>query len=245
MAKRNLPLTGGVAGKTILIVDDEPLIQKALANALERAGYSVATALDGIECLSKVHAKRPDLILLDVQMPRMDGFKTCEEIRKIDDTVPIVFHSVRESPEDITAALGRLGDSYILKREPDAVKVAKLEAVLRRAEISGRNAAARAARSKIIEFGRVKVDVRNCRADIGGKTVDLTKTETGILECLEINRGRICSNDDIYLFLYGDGVKGDARSLRSHFCHLREKLGPAAKHVVNIRGVGYQLLRRG
>lgn len=232
-------------GRTILIVDDEPLVQKGLAGALKAAGYSVETALNGLECLAKMRTKRPDLILLDVQMPRMDGFRTCVEIRKIDAAVPIVFHSVRESPDDIMEALGSLGDSYIFKREPETVKIAKIEAVLRRADMAKQNnAAGQSVGSKFVSLGGVKADVRECYVSVGGKKTVLTKTEACILEFLDMNRGRICSKEDIYMFLYGDGFKGDARNLRTHFCHLREKLGSAARYVENIHGVGYRLRDR-
>lgn len=224
-----------------MIVDDEPGMQRVLASALEDAGFLVRTALDGVDCLEKMRIRRPDLVLLDVMMPRMDGFKTCAEIRKIDPAVPIVFHSVSDSPKDIMSALGGLGDSYVLKTEPDAVKVAKIKAVLRRADMAAAKSAKKA-RARTFRIGDVTIDSAECRAVVKGRNVVLTRMETDILSCLDEGRGSIRSAEDIFAYLHGDSFKGDARTLRSHFSHIKDKIGDKAfASITTIHGVGYRL----
>ena len=227
----------------ILIVDDEPDIQRSLSIALENAGFAVKTAADGVDCLDKIASRRPDLILLDVQMPRMDGFETCEEIRKIDKFVPIVFHSVLSSPGNITAALGRLADSYVLKHEPNSVKIAKIKAVLRRYDQMRAANGFAMTDDEIIAFGDVRVNVKEAILQSGRKRQALTPAELSILRYLYSMRGRFCTNDEIFAAMYGEkSFKGDERTLRSHISHLNIKLGRSRKWIINARRVGYKLL---
>ena len=227
----------------ILIVDDEPYIQKTLSVALENAGFIVKTATDGVDCLDKIALRRPDLILLDVQMPRMDGFETCEEIRKIDKFVPIIFHSILSSASNITAALGRLADSYVLKHEPNSVKIAKIKAILRRYDQMRTVNKVAMTDDEIIAFGDVKVNIKEAILQSGRKKLALTPAELSILRYLYSMRGKFCTNDEIFAAMYGEkSFKGDERTLRSHISRLNIKLGKSKKWIINARRVGYKLL---
>lgn len=196
----------------ILVVDDELAIRKGLAALLEESGYSVRTARDGIAALGVVRASRPDLVLLDVMMPLMDGFAVCERIRQHDRDLPIVFLTAKDADEDQVRGLEVGADDFVSKGVDNAVLLARIRKSIER----GRRLA-----------GNVAPD-------------DLTKTEADIYRLLASEKGRYFSATEIFSAIRGEGYSGDEGNLRSHMSRLRGKLPPGMS-IAAIRGRGYAL----
>ena len=197
----------------ILVVDDELAIRKGLAAMLEGAGYSVRTARDGIAALGVIHAQRPDLVLLDVMMPLMDGFKVCEEIRKRDRDLPIVFLTAKDADEDQVRGLEVGADDFVSKSSDSAVLLVRIRKTLERAERL---------------LGNVAPD-------------NLTKTEADIYRLLASVHGKYLTALEIFSAIRGEGYVGDEGNMRSHMSRLRSKL-PQGVTIDVMRGRGYALV---
>ena len=197
----------------ILVVDDELAIRKGLAAMLEGAGYSVRTARDGIAALGVIHAQRPDLVLLDVMMPLMDGFKVCEEIRKRDRDLPIVFLTAKDADEDQVRGLEVGADDFVSKSSDSAVLLVRIRKALERAERL---------------LGNVAPD-------------NLTKTEADIYRLLASVHGKYLTALEIFSAIRGEGYVGDEGNMRSHMSRLRSKL-PQGVTIDVMRGRGYALV---
>ena len=221
----------------ILVVDDNFRLLRNLAARFEREGYRVRTARDGEEALAAIAAARPDLVLLDVDMPRLGGIPTCERIRRGDRLLPVLFLTAYDDDVNAVRAFGAGADDYLSKDSSDAVLLASVRRALER------NAAIVSA-----------VPVR--RAELAGVTIDfdaltlagdgvderLTRTEADFLYLLNSERGRVFSYDEIFEILRGGGYVGDERMLYTHVRNLRHKLGRAGCLLSNVRNVGYTLL---
>lgn len=224
----------------ILIVDDERIMREGFKANLEGEGYAVRTARDGEEALRAVEAKRPDLVLLDVMMPNMNGFRCCEEIRRRDALLPIVFLTAKDSEADQVRGLGLGGDDYVSKTASDALVLASVRRALERT----RKIAERDAEAETIRLGSVTVDLKSFAVLDGGREIArLTKTEADILSVLDAHRGEMLVADDLITELRGNGFACEDSMLYSHMSRLRRKLGRAAGLVATTRGVGYGLLR--
>ena len=197
----------------ILVVDDELLIRKGLAALMEKNGYSVRMARDGIAALRAIRAGRPDLVLLDVMMPIMDGFAVCETIRRCDRDLPIVFLTSKDGDEDQVRGLEVGADDFVSKGADEAVLLARVRKTLERSERLLGNAA----------------------------PDGLTKTEADIFRLLASERGRYFSAMEIFSAIRGEGYSGDEGNLRSHMSRLRGKL-PQGMSVLANRGRGYALV---
>ena len=197
----------------ILVVDDELAIRKGLAAMLEGAGYSVRTARDGIAALGAVRARRPDLVLLDVMMPLMDGFAVCERIRQFDRDLPIVFLTAKDADEDQVRGLEVGADDFVSKSSDSAVLLVRIRKTLERAERL---------------LGNVAPD-------------NLTKTEADIYRLLVSECGTYFTALEIFSAIRGEGYVGDEGNLRSHMSRLRSKL-PQGVTIDVMRGRGYALV---
>ena len=224
----------------ILIVDDERMIREGLKMTLQGEGFAVRTARDGDDALKKVAEKRPDLVLLDVMMPRMNGFRCCEEIRKTDPLLPVIFLTAKDTESDQVRGIGLGGDDYVSKEVGDALLLACIRRALERAKRMGESVV-RGTESKL-RLGMVTVDLKTFSVSEGGKEIArLTKTEADILRTLNEQRGELVVPDDIITELRGNGFACEDAMLYVHISNLRKKLGPAADMIVNKRGVGYGL----
>ena len=204
---------GIIAGVEILVVDDELSIRRGLAAMLENAGYSVRTARDGIAAFGAIRSKRPNLMLLDVMMPLMDGFKVCEEIRKRDRDLPIVFLTAKDADEDQVRGLEVGADDFVSKSSDSSVLLVRIRKALERAERLLGNAA----------------------------PDNLTKTEADIFRLLASERGRYFTAMEIFTAIRGEGYAGDEGNMRSHVSRLRGKL-PQGVTIDAMRGRGYALV---
>lgn len=226
----------------ILVVDDERIVRDGLKARLQGEGFAVRTARDGADAIAKIAERRPDLVLLDVLMPRMNGFRVCEEVRRTDAALPIVFLTASASDGDQVRAIGLGGDDYVSKSAPDAVLLVRINRALDR--VGAIAAGGSQLRGNTIRLGKVTVDMRTLSVSEGGReTARLTKTEADILALLDDANGKPLSIDAIISKLRGDGFSCEDAMVYVHVGNLRRKLGSAASMVVNHRSEGYVLVR--
>lgn len=224
----------------ILIVDDERVMREGLRATLVAEGFAVRVARDGADALVKFDEARPDLVLLDVMMPKMNGFVACEEIRKRDRLVPIVFLTAKASEADQVRGMGLGADDYVAKDAAEAVLLARIRRALERASAVGDALVHR----QPIRLGSVTVDLDTMK--VSGPQGDcdvLTKSELDILRIFASNRGRTFTTDEIIAELRGQGFACEDSLVYSHVSRLRRKLGPSGELLQNVRGLGYRLIR--
>ena len=221
----------------ILIAEDEPSARRGFRALFECEGYAVRTARDGEEALSKFKERRPDAVLLDVMMPKMNGIAACAEIRKSDPFVPILFFTAMPSDVGAVRALGLGADDYIDKAKSPDELLARVAAVLRRA-----SAVAPDKRDKL-SLGGVTVDFATMTAYGDGISEEFTKSESLFLRLLASERGRCFSFDEIFAALRGEGYIGDDNAVRCIAKRLKAKLGRAGELIANARGIGYKLVK--
>ena len=221
----------------ILIAEDEPSARRGFRALFEGEGYAVRTARDGEEALAKFRERRPDAVLLDVMMPKMNGIIACAEIRRSDPLVPILFFTAMPSDVGAVRALGLGADDYIDKAKSPEELLARVAAVLRRASVIASDK-----RDKL-SLGGVTVDFATMTASGDGVSEVLTKSESLFLRLLASERGRCFSFDEIFAALRGEGYVGDDNAVRCIAKRLKAKLGRAGELISNARGVGYKLVK--
>lgn len=225
----------------ILVVDDERALRKGLSQMLGGEGYSVRTATDGEDALRKIADARPDLVLMDVMMPKMNGFRCCEEIRKRDAVLPVVFLTAKDAESDQVRGLGLGGDSYVSKSAGETLLLACIARALARVQDMSRRAGGSA--GPIIRLGEVTVDEGSLAVcDKGVEIARLTKSELEVLQFLDRHRGDYFVIDDMITAMRGNGCASGNSLIYSHVGNLRRKLGRAGSLLVMSRGVGYCLL---
>ena len=219
------------AGRKILIVDDEVRMRRVIADYLRIKGYETAEAADGVEALEKFSAENPDLVLLDVMMPRMDGWEVCRRIRARS-RVPVIMLTAKGEEEDELQGFSLGADEYIMKPFSLKILLARIEAVFRRGPVTVQPAPKEAAGLEVDTVGR------EVRAD--GQSIDLTYTEFELLTYLINNAGIALSRDKILDNVWRYDYYGDARTVDTHIKKLRSKLGVFGECIKTIRGVGYK-----
>ena len=218
----------------ILIVDDERILREGLKAVLAGEGHTVWTARDGEEALKKISEQAPDLVLLDVMMPKMNGFKTCEEIRKADRTVPVIFLTAKDSEADQVRGIGLGADDYISKDAGEAVLLARINRALARVEAFD-------ASNAILALGKVRVNL-DTQVIVEGRREDrMTRSECDLLRLLASAPGRFFSKEEIVVALRGRGFACVDSMIYSHVHNVRQKLGSAADCLVCDRVSGYKL----
>jgi two-component system, OmpR family, response regulator len=226
----------------ILLVDDEDSVQKLLAYPLRKEGYEVVSALDGREALDRLRDHDFDLVVLDVMLPRVDGFDVCRQIRARS-TVPIIMLTAKTEEIDKVLGLELGADDYITK--PFSVREfrSRVKAVLRRAALNRTDEPG----EEPVENGDVRIDFDKRQVDARGEPVRLTYVEFEILGALARSPGRVFSRTMLLERVWGDSAYRDPRTVDVHIRHLREKLEPDAKHpelILTVRGVGYRFRDR-
>ena len=224
----------------ILLVDDEKALRDSLKSVLLGEGYEIRTARDGDEALVKIAEKRPDLVLLDVMMTRMNGYKCCEKIRETDKLLPVIFLTAKDGETDQVRGISLGADDFVSKAASDSVLLARVSRALARTSAIGESV--RSASAAAISLGAVSVDMKTFAVMEKGKEIArLTKTEADILKLFDSHRGELIVPDDIITELRGNGFACEDTMLYVHICNLRRKLGSASSKIVNKRGVGYGL----
>jgi DNA-binding response OmpR family regulator len=231
-----------MAREKILIVDDEPEILDLIKSCLIEEQFQVVTAHDARTALDAVKLEIPDLALLDVMLPDIDGIELCLEIRRLSN-MPIIFISCKSQEIDKVLALSSGGDDYITKPFLPKELVARIKAHLRRARLSSQ-ADTKPDKDFIIEYPGIYINTDTHEVLIDGKEVPLSGKEFEILEILIRNPKRIYSMEQLFQMVWKmDSLTNDARTIMVYICNLRKKIekDPAnPQHIINIRGVGYK-----
>lgn len=218
--------------KTILIADDEVRMRRVLCDYLHIKGYEVLEAADGVQAVELAERKKVDLVLLDVMMPRMDGFEACQRIRQRSD-VPILMLTARGEEADELNGFSLGADEYIQKPFSLKILLARIEAVLRRGQPEPPAAKTAGAEG-------LTVDTAGREVRVDGHPVELTYTEYELLLYLMTNAGIALSRDRILEQVWRFDYEGDARTVDTHVKKLRSKLGARGSYIRTIRGIGYK-----
>ncbi len=213
---------------TVLIVDDEMRMRRVIADYLHIKNYRTVEAADGVEALEKFRAERPDLVLLDVMMPCMNGWEVCRAIRETSIT-PIIMLTARSEEDDELQGFELGADEYIAKPFSLKILLARIEAVLRR------RSEPTATVPELLHIDRLSREVT-----VDGAPIQLTYTEFELLEYLITNKGLALSRDKILDNVWKYDYDGDARTVDTHIKKLRSKLGEAGEMIKTIRGIGYK-----
>ena len=222
---------------TLLIVDDEPRIRDLVRMNLELEHYRVIEASNGIEALKELRDNLPDLVVLDVMMPEMDGFETLKAIREVS-TVPVVMLTVRQSEQDRIRGLDLGADDYIAKPYSPRELLSRIRALLRRSLM-----APPARKTEIIVDPDLKIDFSRREVMVRGKKVVLRPTEYRLLYHLVSNAGHLLTHETILSKVWGREYRDEAHYLRLYITYLRQKIeeDPAhPKYILTERGVGYR-----
>lgn len=225
----------------ILVVDDEPSIVELVAYNLRSAGYEVMTAADGVEALAMIDEDPPDLVLLDVMLPELDGFSVCQRIRK-SHNMPIIMLTARGGEEDKVWGLEIGADDYITKPFSPKELLARVRAALRRHEGDVTEQ-----ESKVIHMGELTIDEDTRRVYLGETLVELTPKEFDLLSYMAKNTGRVLSRDLLLRILWGYEYTGGTRTVDVHVRRLRQKLndtGDEPRFIETVHGVGYRFLEQ-
>jgi len=220
----------------IAIVDDEPDILEFVSIHLEKANYKTAKFDNSQEFLKFIDKKIPDLLILDLMLPDIDGLEICKQLKsdKKTSNLPIIMLTAKGDEFDKVLGLELGADDYITKPFSTRELVARVRAVLRRDRV-------KTAESTININDDLIIDLQRYSVTVNGQPVDLTSTEFNILKILATKRGWVFSREQLLQHLWGDDKIVISRTIDVHIKHLREKLGPAAHYIKNIRGVGYKL----
>lgn len=224
-------------GKRVLVVDDEKLIVKGIRFSLLQDSLEVDCAYDGEEALNMAKENDYDLILLDVMLPKMDGFEVCQQIREFSD-VPIIMLTAKGDDMDKILGLDYGADDYITKPFNILEVKARIKAIMRR----GRKKDAKEAPSNVIEKNGMKIDRESRRVFIDEQEVNLTAKEFDVLELLAMNQDKVYSREKLLNLVWGYEYPGDARTVDVHIRRLREKIEKTPsnpKYVYTKWGVGY------
>jgi two-component system KDP operon response regulator KdpE len=219
----------------VLVVDDEPQIRRALRTSLEAHGYEVATAGTGEEGVLAAAEAAPDLVLLDLGLPDLDGTEVIERVRSFSD-VPVIVLSVRDRQADKVAALDAGADDYVTKPFGVEELLARLRAALRRKQGEEPGAA-------VLDFGDLQIDLSKRLVTRDGERVHLTKTEYALLEAMVTNPGKLLTHQWLLRKVWGVGYAQESHYLRVYVRALRKKLGDAAaapELILTEPGVGYR-----
>jgi DNA-binding response OmpR family regulator len=223
----------------ILLVDDDALLRRSLAFNLERAGYRAATAESAENALSQAQRHRPDLVLLDIGLPGMDGL---EALRQFEEHVgaPVIFLSARHRELDQVLGLEMGADDYVTKPFDLDVLLARIKAVLRRSQ----RVPQRATDPAILQVGDLTIDPTAHTVTVGSRSIELPPREFDLLYVLTSEAGRVVSADSLLAQVWGPEYAGEPQVVYVHIRWLREKLEEDPQHprrIVTVRGVGYKL----
>ena len=220
---------------TILVVDDERKIVRLVRDYLETAGFTVLTAGDGREALMRTRTERPDLVVLDLGLPGLDGLDVTRQLRR-DGDLPIIILTARDDETDKLIGLELGADDYVTKPFSPRELVARVRAVLRRHE--------RPATGDVLHAGALTLDVGRMRLEVDGRPVEVTATEFGLLAAMARQPGRVFTRAQLLDAIHGVAFESYERAIDAHVKNIRRKLeadAHAPRHLLTVYGVGYRL----
>ena len=232
-------------GNKILVIDDDPSFLRLVEQILTQQGYEVLTASSGEEGLRILFAHKPDLVLLDVVMVKMDGWQTCQRIRDISDIPIIMITGKHKAEEDIVRGLDYGADDYLIKPVGNRELIARVRAVLRRTELPP-SAEARTKITYIDDF--LTIDVADRKVIVNGKQVKFTPREFSLLALLVQNAGHILTHKQVLEKVWGWEYTDDLDYVRIYISHLRQKIEPVPaqpRYIITEPGVGYKFEKAG
>jgi len=218
--------------KKILIIEDEAAIQNILSEPLTFAGYQVTAASDGLKGIHAFWKQRFDLVLLDIMLPKIDGYTVCEMIRQ-ESLVPIILLTALDSEDDQIKGFDKLADDYITKPFSIKLLLKRVEALLRRTSPD--------AASDIIRYKEITLSETERKVTVFGDEVPLTHLEFDILSLFLKNTGRVFTRDDLLNLVWGYDFAGDQKGVNFHIMNLRKKLN--ISYIETVRGVGYRIAK--
>lgn len=229
------------AAERILIVDDEPAVREALQRSLAFEGYGTEVAVDGVEALTRAETYAPDLIVLDIQMPRMDGLTAARRLRAAGSTVPILMLTARDTVGDRVTGLDAGADDYLVKPFELDELFARVRALLRRRSYA--TAASGAAEDDVLAFADLRMDLATREVHRGTRRVELTRTEFTLLELFLAHPRQVLTREQILKSVWGFDFEPSSNSLDVYVMYLRRKTEAAGEPrlVHTVRGVGYAL----
>jgi len=219
--------------KTILIVEDEIAIQNILAEPLRACGYEVVTASDGLEGINTFHTHHIDLILLDIMLPKINGYAVCEMIRQEAQT-PIILLTALDTEDDQIKGFDLLADDYITKPFSIKLVLKRVEALFRRTEAADMD-------TDTIRYKELQISAKQRQVLVSGAEVILTQSEFDILLLFLKNQGRVFTRDELLNLVWGYEFIGEEKSVNFHIMNLRKKLG--VDYIETVRGVGYKVAK--
>ncbi len=222
--------------KTILIVDDEPDIIEILRYNLEKEGYRTLSAMNGLDAVSTAKQQKPDLILLDVMLPDMDGIQTCETIRKIPELGKTIIAFLTARSEDYSEIAGfQAGaDDYIAKPIRPRVLLSRIQSLLKRSH-------QQEVPPQLVQYKDITIDKERFVVQVGNNSLTLPNKEFKILELLISKPERVYSREEIYSYVWGSEIVVGDRTIDVHIRRLREKLGE--KYIFTVKKIGYVFAR--
>jgi len=232
-----------LAGEKIMIVDDEAVVHELLTHYLEREGFKVFSVYSGSHVLDKTAFHKPDLILLDILLPGLDGIEICHELRKKTD-VPIIFITSRDAPHEVALGLGIGGDDYVKKPFNPVEVVARVRAQLRRFR---KQCALQEDEPAVLAFGDLRINLFDRTVEMKGERVELTVKEYDLLLFLAQNPNRYFSSDQLIEAVWNHPRSISQKALMTHISNLRKKLGEdpdSPRYIATLKGVGYMFSSR-
>ncbi len=225
--------------KKILIVEDDPGISLGLKDEFESEGYEVLDAADGEQGLEAAKNKKPDLIILDIMLPVLDGYEVCKRLRMEGNRTPIIMLTVKDKEIDKILGLELGADDYVTKPFSLRELIARAKAVLRRGE-------ARSEDLSTYTFGQIELNFKKYEATKKGKNLELTPLEFHLMKLLIQRKGEVLTRDDFLDGVWGaDNLSVTDRTVDSHIANIRKKMedDPSRpKHIISVRGVGYKFI---
>jgi two-component system phosphate regulon response regulator PhoB len=222
----------------LLVVDDEPGAGEILEQRLRDAGFTTIMAADGVRALELAREQKPELILLDIVMPELDGFEVCRLLRRDEATasIPVIFLTARTEEMDRIVGLELGAEDYITKPFSSRELVLRIKRALLR--VSQKHTLT------VFTFGTLNVDLRRHEVTLEGERVQLTATEFRLLEVLVRDAGYLYSREQLLKAVWNYEAGTESRTVDTHVRRLREKLGVAARHIETVRGEGYRFVQR-
>ncbi len=224
-----------MAKEKILIVEDEKDLVKILKYNLEKESYRVLVATDGEAGLSIFRKEKPDLVVLDIMLPRMDGYEFCKAVRQ-DSKTPILMLTAKAEEVDRVLGLELGADDYVTKPYSVREVTARIKAILRRSTGSSEE-------KTFVRAGGLEIDLERYVTKVNGQSVSLSSKEFEFLKCLIGAKGRVLTRDQLLerVWGYDSSLEIDTRTVDQHIARLREKLGDEAKRVITVKNVGYRI----